>query len=105
MSVAITEAMTTLAEAEQRFHLSRMETEDFFLEWCHDLPELTNVEETALTELRRRYMYQRSQGQLLDNTVTLLFASPIFLVQESYVRGFHKIAYRSVTDIGLYDRG
>jgi hypothetical protein len=30
MSVAITEAITTLAEAEQRFDLSRTEAEDFF---------------------------------------------------------------------------
>ncbi|MFM7449586.1 MAG: hypothetical protein ACKO24_13435 [Leptolyngbyaceae cyanobacterium] len=29
-----------------------------------------------LTELRRRYLYQRSQGQLLEGTVTLLMVSP-----------------------------
>lgn len=30
MSAAITEAITTLAEAEQRFNLSRTEAKDFF---------------------------------------------------------------------------
>ncbi len=77
MSVAITEAIVTLAEAENRFHLSRTEEEAFFPEWCVDLPDLTESEKTGLIELRRRYLYQRTQGQLLENTVTLLFASPL----------------------------
>lgn len=96
MSVAITEAITTLAEAEQRFRLSRTEAEDFFREWCTDLPELTDTEKTALTELRRRYMYQRSQGQLLENTVTLLFASPLLTLAGFYDPPFRLMAEESV---------
>jgi hypothetical protein len=42
MAVAITAAMTTLAEAEQRFQLHRTEAEEFFQEWCTDLPQLTD---------------------------------------------------------------
>ena len=96
MSVAITEAITTLAEAEQRFQLSRTEAEDFFLEWCSDLPELTNEEKALLTELRNRYMYQRSQGQLLENTVTLLFASPLLTLAGFYDPPFRLKAEESV---------
>ena len=96
MSVAITEAITTLAEAEQRFHLSRTEADDFFLEWCDDLPELTEEEKAALTKLRHRYMYQRSQGQLLENTVTLLFASPLLTLAGFYDPPFRLKAEESV---------
>ncbi len=96
MSVAITEAITTLAEAEQRFQLIRTEAEDFFLEWCRDLPELTNEEKALLTELRNRYMYQRSQGQLLENTVTLLFASPLLTLAGFYDPPFRLKAEESV---------
>ena len=67
MSVAIT-------EAEQRFALTRSEAEQFFLEWSTDLPQLTDTEKTGLSELRRRYLYQRSEGHLLAGTITLLFA-------------------------------
>ncbi|MEM9220461.1 MAG: hypothetical protein AAGD25_39835 [Cyanobacteria bacterium P01_F01_bin.150] len=84
MSVAITKAITTLAEAEQHFQLSRTEADDFFLEWCDDLPELTDDETKALTELLRRYLYHRTQGQLLANTVTLLFASPLLTLAGFY---------------------
>lgn len=93
MSTAITETITSLAEAEQRFHLHRTEADDFFWEWCTDLPELTNAEKTGLTELRRRYLYQRSQGQLLESTVTLLFASPLLTLA-----GFYDPPFRLKTE-------
>lgn len=59
MSVVVTEAITTLAEAEERFHLPRTEDEQFFQEWCTNLPVLTDAEIAGLVELRRRYLYQR----------------------------------------------
>ncbi|MBT9314516.1 type I restriction endonuclease subunit R [Leptothoe spongobia] len=96
MSVAITEAITTLAEAEQRFDLRRTESDDFFLEWFTDLPALLDEEKTGLTELRRRYQYQRAQGQLLENTVTLLFASPLLTLAGFYDPPFRLKAAESV---------
>lgn len=77
MSVAITEAITTLAEAERRFGLVRSEDEMLFPEWQMDLPELSGEERSALDVLRRQYLYQRSEGQLLEGTVTLLLVSPL----------------------------
>lgn len=84
MSIAITEAITTLAEAERRFNLSRTEDETFFSEWQMSLPELSTPEQTAIDQLRRRYLYQRSQGQLLEGTVTLLLASPLLTIAGLY---------------------
>lgn len=84
MSIAVTDAITTLAEAEARFHLTRTEAEQFFPEWYGDLPTLTETEETGLAELRRRYLYQRSQGHLLESTVMLLFASPLLTLAGFY---------------------
>ncbi|MEO0537948.1 MAG: type I restriction endonuclease subunit R [Cyanobacteria bacterium P01_A01_bin.123] len=96
MSVAVTEAITTLAEAEARFHLTRTEDEQFFPEWCADLPSLTEAEETGLVELRRRYLYQRSQGHLLESTVMLLFASPLLTLAGFYDPPFRVRAEESV---------
>lgn len=84
MSIAITEAITTLAEAERQFKLARTEDEAFFVEWQTQLPELSETELSALEELRRRYLYQRSQGQLLEGTVTLLLASPLLAIAGFY---------------------
>ncbi|WP_416671352.1 type I restriction endonuclease [Egbenema bharatensis] len=96
MSIAITEAVTTLAEAERQFELSRTEDEAFFLEWQTQLPELSETERSALEELRRRYLYQRSQGQLLEGTVTLLLASPLLAIAGFYDPPFRVRAEASV---------
>lgn len=96
MSIAITEAITTLAEAERRFNLSRTEDEMFFSEWQTDLPELSAIDQSALDELRRRYLYQRSQGQLLEGTVTLLLASPLLAIAGFYDPPFRVRAEESV---------
>jgi hypothetical protein len=37
-----------------------------------------------LDEVRRRYAYQRSEGQLLEGTVTLLLASPLLAIAGFY---------------------
>jgi hypothetical protein len=84
MSVAITEAITTLVDAEQRFYLTRTEDEQFFSEWNTNLPALTASEKSGLVELRRRYLYQRSLGHMLESTVMLLFASPLLTLSGFY---------------------
>lgn len=96
MSVAITEAITTLAEAEQRFQLTRTEDETFFWEWSSDLPSLSDTEKVGLADLRRRYLYQRSQGHLLESTVLLLFASPLLTLAGFYDPPFRVKAEESV---------
>ncbi|MEM0979757.1 MAG: type I restriction endonuclease subunit R [Cyanobacteria bacterium P01_H01_bin.58] len=96
MSVAVTEAITTLAEAEAQFNFRRTEDAQFFPEWCADLPLLTDVEKTDLTELRHRYLYQRSQGHLLESTVMLLFASPLLTLAGFYDPPFTLKAEESV---------
>lgn len=96
MPTAITEAITILAEAERRFSLTRTEDTAFFPEWQEALPALTTVERNALDELRRRYLYQRSEGQLLEGTVTLLLASPLLTVAGFYDPPFRVRAEESI---------
>lgn len=96
MTLAITEAVKTLAEAERRFGLSRTEEEAFFLEWQMTWPELSTSEQFALDELRQRYLYQRSEGQLLEGTVTLLMASPLLAIAGFYDPPFRVRAEESV---------
>ena len=74
---AITEAITTFAEAESRFKLRRTEDEQFFSEWFEDLPPLTDTEKSYLDLVRRRYLYHRTDGTLTEGTVTLLVGSPL----------------------------
>jgi hypothetical protein len=96
MAIAITDAMTTIAEAERRLGLVRVEDETFFSEWQGTLPELAAADMTALSEVRRRYLYQRTVGQLLEGTVMLLLVSPLLTVAGFYDPPFRVRAEESV---------
>lgn len=96
MPLAITEAITTLAVAEQRFNLQRTEDPDFFPEWQTPGPDLTDDELRDLAILQQRYHYQRSQGQLLEGTVLLLLASPLLALAGFYDAPFQVRAEESV---------
>lgn len=74
---AITDAIKTLADVENRFHLRRTEDEQFFTEWYEDLPEINDVEQESLDLIRRRYLYHLADGHLTEGTVTLLLGSPL----------------------------
>jgi hypothetical protein len=95
-TIAITEAITTLTEAEQKFGLQRNEDESFFVEWRQESPALTTIDVSLLEELRRRYIYHRSAGHLLESTVTLLFASPLLALTGFYDPPFRVRAEESV---------
>jgi hypothetical protein len=96
MPTAITEVITTLAIAEQRFHLNRTENEQFFSEWRTDLHDLTDPEKIGLNELRRRYLYQRAESHLLEGTVMLLLTSPLLALAGFYDPPFKVRAEESV---------
>jgi hypothetical protein len=61
-----------------------------------DLPELSGEERSALDVLRRQYLYQRSEGQLLEGTVTLLLVSPLLNITGFYDPSFGVRAEESV---------
>ena len=96
MSIAITEAITTLAEAHRRFGLVRSEDERLFPEWQTNLPELSAEKRSFLAGLRRQYLYQRSEGHLLEGTVTLLMVSPLLNIAGFYDPPFRVRAEESV---------
>ena len=75
-TLVVTEAVTTISEAERKFGLRRNESKDFFREWYNQLPEINSSDLASLEVLWRRYIYYRSGGHLLENMVMplLVFA-------------------------------
>lgn len=94
--LAVTETITTIAEAERRFGLSRNESQDFFTEWHDQLPEINPSDRTNLEILWKRYIYHRSGGHLLESTVMLLLVSPLLTVAGLYDPPFRIKAEESV---------
>ncbi|AKG24781.1 type I restriction endonuclease [Calothrix sp. 336/3] len=95
-TAAITEVITNLTDVERRFSLVRIESEEFFPEWCEELPEVTPEEKSALDILRRRYLYHRGAGDLLEGTVMLLVVSPLLALAGFYDPPFRIKAESSV---------
>lgn len=100
--VAVTDAIKSLADAEARFGLRRTEDEQFFTEWQTSLPALTEAEQNALTVLRRRLLYHRADGDLLEGAVTLLVASPLLELTGFYDPPF-KMKAEAAVEVSIDD--
>jgi hypothetical protein len=96
-TLAVTEAITTIAEAEKKFGLRRCESKDFFTEWYDQLPEISPSNRANLEILWQRYIYHRSGGHLLESTVMLLLVSPLLTIAGLYDPPFRIKAEESIS--------
>lgn len=87
--LAISESITTFRQVQQKLGLSLSDEPDFFLEWNEDLPNLTAVERSRLDEVRKNYLYQISDGTLLEETIKLVILSPLL-----ELAGFYSTPYK-----------
>jgi hypothetical protein len=97
-----TTAITTLQDAENRFGFVRVENEQFFPEWYEGLSEITEAEKASVDVVRRRYLYHRAGGDLLEGTVILLLVSPILALSGFYDPPF-RIKAESSVEVMLND--
>ena len=82
-SLAVTEAVKSISQAEALFGLSRSTQPNFFTEWQEDLPVLTAGEEAACDRIKASYLYNSAEEPLSESTVNLLLISPLL-----YLSGF-----------------
>jgi Type I restriction enzyme R protein N terminus (HSDR_N) len=75
--LAVTDAVTTINQAEARFNLRRATDPQFFSEWTEALPELTGQEQETCNRIKTTYLYQRADGSLAEGAVNLLLTSPL----------------------------
>jgi hypothetical protein len=74
----VLECMTSLAEAERVYGISASsEPERFFSEWFTQIENLSETEQNRLDVIKRRYLYHRQHGHLLENAVNFLVISPL----------------------------
>lgn len=89
ISLAVTEAITSINEAESRFNFSRITDLQFFSEWQENLPELTQSERESLDRVKNSYLYNSADGAMTEATVNLLLVSPLL-----YLAGFCDPPYK-----------
>ena len=76
-NIAIAENITTLTQVEEKLGLKLSDERQFFTEWMDDLPLLSEAEEIRLEQVRENYLYQISDGSLLEETVKMVVLSPL----------------------------
>ena len=83
VSIAVTEAVKSISQAEQLFGLRRATNANFFSEWQDNLPTLTAGEEASCDRIKASYLHNSADGPMTESTVNLLLVSPLL-----YLSGF-----------------
>ena len=95
-TLAVTDHIASLAEAETQFGLARTDNPLFFPEWSSDLPELSTAEQQRLDLVKQRYLYHRQYGHLLEGAVNFIVISPLLEMAGFYDPPFHLRSEASV---------
>lgn len=77
VAVAVTEAITSIKQAEEQFGLVRSREPQFFPEWQTGLAKLTPGEEASCDRIKRSYEHNSAEGPLTESTINLLLVSPL----------------------------
>ncbi|MEH2261235.1 type I restriction endonuclease [Nostoc sp.] len=93
----------TLAQLIDEFGLQLADDEDFFSEWRHDLPELSDLEKKSLNEVKTEYLHL-SKYSILEAVVKMVVLSPLLRLAGFYQPPFY-IASEQEVKISSEDEG
>jgi hypothetical protein len=96
--------MTTLEQVRSRFPIAYATDPNFFSEWKQDLPALTDLEQSQLSHIQRRFLEHRDRGSLPEGTVDKLMISPLLDLAGLYDSRF-TIKTEATVEIALEDQG
>jgi hypothetical protein len=102
-TLVISKAMTSMDQVRSRFSIAYATDENFFPEWKHDLPALTELEQSQLSHIQRRFLEHRDRGSLPEGTVDKLMISPLLDLAGLYDSRF-TIKTEASVDIELEDQ-
>ncbi len=93
----------TLAQLIEQFGLQRADDEDFFREWRDDLPQLSDLEQQSLDEVKAEYLHL-SRYPILEPVVKMVVLSPLLRLAGFYHPPFY-IASEQEIEISSEDEG
>lgn len=67
----------TLADLKEEFGLQKSANEEFFTEWCDNLPEISHLEKQALDRVKANYLSLVETAPLLEDAVKLVVLAPL----------------------------
>lgn len=88
-AIAISEGITTFRQVQEKLGVSLSSEPQFFMEWLVELPHLSNATQARLDQVRQNYLYQISDGPLMEETIKMVVLSPLL-----ELAGFYQAPYR-----------
>lgn len=76
-TIAISDAILSLNDVHEKFHLSRTLDPQFFPEWVGNLPDLTDTQKASLNRLKTRFLNYVADGAITEGTINLIIISPL----------------------------
>ncbi len=95
-NLAIAEEMTTFRQVQEKLGLTLAENNQFFTEWMTTKLPLNELEIARLEQVRSNYLYQISDGILLEETVKMVVLSPLL-----ELAGFDQSPNRFKTEVSV----
>lgn len=93
----------TLHDVKEKFGLKQAEDEQFFREWLDNLPEITDLEQSSLDQVKANYLYL-DEYPMPENLVKMVVLSPLLALAGFYRTPFHVTTEASVR-IAAEDEG
>jgi predicted type IV restriction endonuclease len=94
--VAIAEGISTFRQVEEKLGVRLAEDRQFFLEWMDVGHGLSEIEQARLDQVRRNYLYQCSDGILLEETIKMVILSPLL-----ELAGFYQAPYKFRAEVAV----
>jgi len=86
----------TLRELRTNFGLQLIHEPQFFLEWQGNLPEITQLQEQQLDQVKAGYFNLLNYPPMLEGVVRMAILDPLLFIGGFYLAPFHVKAEKSV---------
>lgn len=96
ISLAIAKDITTFRQVQEKLGLALTEDSQFFTEWLAETSGLSQAEQARLEQVRHNYLYQISDGILVEETIKMVVLSPLL-----ELAGFYQSPYKFKTEVSV----
>jgi hypothetical protein len=94
--LTVTKDIKTLGQIQEKLGIQLADEPTFFYEWL-DLPsDLSVNDRQRLDQIRRNYLYQSTEGILLEETIKMVLLSPLL-----ELAGFYQAPYKFRAEVSV----
>jgi Type I restriction enzyme R protein N terminus (HSDR_N) len=94
--LTITETIKTLGQIEEKLGIHLSDNPNFFTEWLNLPSTLSDFDRDRLDRIRQNYLYQSTDGILLEETIKMVLLSPLL-----ELAGFYQSPYKFRAEVSV----